>query len=67
LALSGKALSDLLDDAGDVDPSKVDAVAAEVLALRPGLRPPSPVYDRSQGLGGEPAKPTATFADLLKD
>lgn len=67
MALGGVALADLLDDDGEIDPEKVDAVAAEILDSRPGLhkqRHPSG-YDPTQGIGGNPGKAQPTWGDLL--
>lgn len=53
-SLSGNDLADYLTEAGDVDPEKVTADIAEILAERPGLQkpvPPPAAVDRSQGFG----------------
>ncbi|SOJ53581.1 hypothetical protein MSIMFB_01081 [Mycobacterium simulans] len=66
LTLSGKTLADLLTDDGDVDPDKVEAVAVEVLAARPGLRPNARLIDPTQGHGSPPGKGHPSFVDLLR-
>jgi hypothetical protein len=62
--LSGNAVSDYLNDEGDVDSQKVAADIATILAERPGLRPPSRATDPTQGLGGAP-KSQPGWSDLL--
>jgi len=63
--LSGNELADYLTDAGTVDAEKVAADVAAILQERPGLKPLSPAYDRTQGMSGNPSRPTSTFGDLL--
>ncbi|SRX93241.1 hypothetical protein MSP7336_01477 [Mycobacterium shimoidei] len=53
-SLSGNELADYLTEDGDVDPEKVAADVAAILAERPGLRKQTPGYDPSQGRGGRP-------------
>ncbi|MGV0906977.1 hypothetical protein [Mycobacterium novum] len=66
-SLSGNALADYLTEDGDVDPDKVAADVAALLAERPGLRKQSPPLDPSQGSGGQPvAKREPTWGALLK-
>jgi hypothetical protein len=62
LALGGVTLADLLDDNGDVDPAKVQAVANDVLASRPGLRPAAAATDKSQGIGASPERSPSWIA-----
>jgi hypothetical protein len=65
--LSGKALADLLDDDGNVDPEAVAEAAADVLASRPGLRPNVRYVDHSQGSGNDrPRRAELSFNDLFK-
>lgn len=68
LALSGNEIGDYLTEDGSVDPDKVAADVAAILAERPGLGKPRPIlgFDPSMGLGGKPSKGEPTFADLLK-
>ncbi|MCP3811381.1 hypothetical protein B7435_23675 [Mycolicibacterium peregrinum] len=63
--LSGNAVADYLTEAGDVDPDKVAADIAEILAERPGLRRPAPAADRSQGFGAN-AETKPSWDDLLR-
>ncbi|MCP2626506.1 hypothetical protein NLB33_27050 [Mycolicibacterium smegmatis] len=60
--LSGNDVADYLTEDGDIDPEKVDADIATIVAERPGLMKPTtpaPAVDRSQGIGVEPpAQPT---------
>lgn len=66
-SLSGNELADYLTEDGEVDPEKVAADVAVIVAERPGLRKPSPYSDPSQGRGGAaPKASTPTFADLFK-
>ncbi len=67
LTLGGVSLADLLDDNGDVDPEKVNAVATEVLGARPGLKPLDIAHDPSQGTGGNPGKRAPDWGSLFKD
>jgi hypothetical protein len=65
-SLSGNEIGDYLNEDGNVDPDKVAADVAAMLAERPGLNKRALSFvDPSQGLGG-PSKPTPTWADLLK-
>ncbi|WP_231569588.1 hypothetical protein [Prescottella defluvii] len=57
--LSGNEPVDYLDDDGNVDPEKVAADVAAVLAERPGLRKNVPAFDPSQGTGGTKPKSAA--------
>lgn len=67
LALSGNEIADYLTEAGHVDPDKVAADVAAILAERPGLQKRSPAFDPSVGTGGRPAhRGEPTFADLFK-
>ncbi|WP_081809434.1 hypothetical protein [Mycobacterium sp. URHB0044] len=66
LTLGGVALADLLDDDGDIDPELVAAVAAEVLASRPGLSPRVLATDPTQGRGNTAVRSLPTFQDLLQ-
>jgi hypothetical protein len=66
-SLSGNGLADYLTEDGDVDPERVAADVAAVLAERPGLRKPSGAFDPSQGHGGTVrAKPEPSWSGLLK-
>ena len=64
--LSGNELADYLTDAGTVDAEKVAADVAAILQERPGLKPLSPAYDRTQGMSGNPGKSAPTWDALLK-
>lgn len=64
-SLSGNAVTDYLSEAGDVDPDKVAADLAEILAERPGLQRPAPAADRSQGFGAN-AETKPSWDDLLR-
>lgn len=67
--LSGNDLADYLNDDGDVDPEKVDADIAAIVAERPGLlkpTPPAPAVDRSQGFGVDPESGPKDFSSLLR-
>ncbi|ORB32029.1 hypothetical protein [Mycolicibacterium parafortuitum] len=66
LTLGGVTVQDLLDEDGDVDPEKVDAVIAEILGTRPGLAKNSPAFDPTQGLSGGGHKPQASWDALMK-
>lgn len=64
--LSGNTPADYLTDDGDVDPDKVAADVAAVIAERPGLGKHAPAFDPSQGLGGKPRpKQVPTWSALL--
>ncbi|MGL6235108.1 MAG: hypothetical protein ACRC20_07160 [Segniliparus sp.] len=65
LALTGTALGDYLDDAGDIDPAKVQGTARGVLASRPGLAPQTPATDRTQGHGTPTAPSGPDWGALL--
>jgi len=64
--LSGNSVADYLNDSGDVDPGKVAADVAAVLAERPGLRKTSPAFDPTQGVGGGTPKPKPTWGSVLR-
>lgn len=65
-SLSGNEPADYLTADGDVDPGKVAADVAEILAERPGLKKNAPAFDPSQGLGGKPRpKRIPTWGALL--
>lgn len=65
--MSGNGVADYLTEDGEVDPEKVAADVAAVLAERPGLRKQSPAIDPSLGLGGKtPAKREPSWGALLK-
>ncbi len=66
LTLSGNELSDYLTEPGDIDPEKVNADAAVILAERPGLQKSSPAVDPMQGSGGTPGKDAPSWSDLLQ-
>lgn len=66
LTLGGVTIKDLLDDDGEVDPEKVDAVVREILGTRPGLAKYSPLFDPTQGLSGGNGKPKPSWGALLK-
>lgn len=66
LTLSGNELSDCLTESGDIDPEKVNADAAVILAERPGLRKVSASTDPTQGRGSNPRKATPTWDALLQ-
>lgn len=53
-SLSGNDLADYLTDDGEVDPDKVAADLAAIVAERPGLKKLSPAYDPTQGHGSGP-------------
>ncbi|NHU42583.1 hypothetical protein [Rhodococcus sp. A14] len=57
--MSGNELADYLTESGDVDPARVAADVAAVLAERPGLRKNAPAFDPSHGTGGTKPKPQA--------
>jgi hypothetical protein len=63
--MSGNELADYLDDDGNVDPEKVAADVAAVLAERPGLRKNAPAVDLSHGLGGSKPKASAPSWDAI--
>lgn len=65
LWLAGVELADVLDDAGDVDPKRVDARLEQVLVDRPHWRPGVPSFDG--GPRGHVRAPGPTFADLLHE
>ncbi|MBZ4547401.1 hypothetical protein GBQ42_25620 [Mycobacterium avium subsp. hominissuis] len=65
LTLGGVTITDLLDEDGEVDSEKVDAVVAEILSTRPGLGKRGPVYDPTQGLPGGNVKPQPSWGALL--
>ena len=62
---SGNDVSAYIGEDGNVDVERVREDAKILVAERPGLRKLSPAYDRTQGHGSH-ARPTPTFADLLK-
>ncbi len=64
--LSGNELAEYLTDDGKVDPTKVAADVEALLSERPGLKPPSPAVDRTQGFGPGVASAAPTFADFLQ-
>ncbi|QZH60490.1 hypothetical protein K1X22_01265 [Mycolicibacterium farcinogenes] len=66
-SLSGNDVADYLNEAGDVDPAKIAADIAEILAERPGLQRPAPAADRSQGLGGSAESHPTNFSGLFTD
>lgn len=66
-SLSGNTVADYLDDNGNVDPERVQADVAEILAERPGLKPQAPAYDPSQGTGGGPARSTVKWGNLFTE
>lgn len=63
--LSGNELADYLTEDGDVDTEKVSADVASILGERPGLKPPAPAVDRTQGHGGSTGRGVPSFSDLL--
>ncbi|MBS1692270.1 MAG: hypothetical protein JST91_08615 [Actinobacteria bacterium] len=64
--LSGNDVTDYTDDAGAIDPAKVAADVAAILAERPGLTKLSPVIDPTQGHGSRtPAPAQPTWGSLL--
>lgn len=65
-SLSGNELADYLTDDGDVDPERVAADVAAILAERPGMRRPSPAYDPTQGHGSDVPARRPTMHDLLR-
>jgi hypothetical protein len=65
MTLGGVTINDLLDDDGEVDPEKVDAVVAEILASRPGLAKNAPAFDPTQGLQGGGNKPQPSWGALI--
>src|SRR5699024_5494709 len=67
LTLSGKTLSDFVDEDGELDTELVVEAANELLGSRPGLRPNSPAYDPTQGHGNRGQKtPELSWSDLLR-
>lgn len=66
LTLSGKTLADLLDDDGEVDAVKVQALADEVLGTRPGLKARTLATDPTQGGTGSPGIPAPSWGNLLQ-
>lgn len=68
LTYGGTDLADLLDDAGDVDPARVQAAVAATLEQRPGLARPVPrrMPDFGGGQRGEPIDTGTTWAEALK-
>lgn len=64
-SIGGAELSSLLDDQGDVDPEKVEALAVEILGSRPGLGVRQPATDPTQGRFGGKGKPKADWSVLL--
>ena len=66
--LSGNGPSDYLNEDGDVDPEKVAADVAAILAERPGLGKRVSGYDPTQGYGGRPhVKAQPNWGSLLKN
>ncbi|MCV7217147.1 hypothetical protein H7J51_17900 [Mycobacterium crocinum] len=65
LALTGKSLSEFLDEDGELDTELVTEAARELLSTRPGLRKQSPAFDPTQGVGGSTPKPKAGWDTLL--
>ncbi|EME18762.1 hypothetical protein G419_16213 [Rhodococcus triatomae BKS 15-14] len=65
--LSGNEAADYLDDDGNVDPARVAADVAAVLAERPGLRKNSPALDPTRGTGGaRPKQPTPEWGSIFR-
>lgn len=63
--VAGVALPELLDDAGDVDPGKVDEAVQTLLSDRPGLSRHVRTLDLGQGRRGDPT-PTTSWGDVLR-
>lgn len=66
LTLSGNQLSDYLTESGDIDPEKINADAAVILAERPGLRKPVPATDPTQGHGSPAPRAEPSWGALLQ-
>jgi hypothetical protein len=68
LTLSGNELSEYLDDDGNVDPEKVAADVAVILAERPGIGKAHPrAFDPTQGHGGRhPSKQAPSWGALFQ-
>ena len=66
LTLSGNQLSDYLTESGDIDPEKINADAAVILAERPGLRKPVPATDPTQGHGSPAPRDEPSWGALLQ-
>ena len=65
--LSNNQTTDYVDpDTGLVDADRVREDAKLLVTERPGLRKPSPAYDRTQGFGGAPGKQAPSWGALLK-
>lgn len=65
-SLSGNAVADYLDDAGNIDPERVAADVAAVLSERPGLRKAAAAFDPTQGTGGrDPRSGPTTWGEFL--
>lgn len=63
--VGGVTLAELVNDDGDVDPEKVNAVVTAILGARPGLGVNAGAYDLTQGHGGPGGKATPTWGSLL--
>lgn len=63
--LSGNDVADYLNDGGEVDPEKVAADVAAILAERPGMGKIPPAIDPSQGHGSPLPKGTPSFAAMI--
>lgn len=62
------ALTDLLDETGNLDQAAVIAAVAELIAARPGLAktPSMGAYDPTQGQSGGQGKPAPSWGEFLR-
>jgi len=63
--VGGHALEDFLDEAGEVDPNKVEEASKAIVESRPGLASRVGAYDRYQAYGGKVNR-ELNWADLFK-
>lgn len=66
LTLSGKTLADFVGDDGELDAELIAETVNDVLGSRPGLRPPTPAHDRSQGYGSQVEKAQPSWDSFLE-
>lgn len=62
----GVAVADLLDDNGDVDPAKVTAAVANVIAAHPSWVKPRPKLDMGQGVRGDLVQRGDSLDDAIR-